>query len=83
MGKPRPEQCSKIGVWRLKGVRRKDQEVICPACSKDEFVYKILWYEGIKVWRKEILGKTFSNISAQIDIAMLMDSKNENKWLKI
>jgi hypothetical protein len=41
-----------------------------------------LWYEGIKIWRDEILEKAFSNVSAKAEIAMLIDSKNENKWLK-
>jgi hypothetical protein len=43
----------------------------------------MLWCEGIKIWRKEISEKIFNIISAYLDIAMLMDSKNENKWLKI
>jgi hypothetical protein len=40
-------------------------------------------YDGIKAGRDKILEKTFSNISAQVDVAMLMDSKNENKLLKM
>jgi hypothetical protein len=46
----------------MKGVRRNSGQGICPIFSKDEEWKLILKYEGIKIWRKEILNKRLTQI---------------------
>jgi hypothetical protein len=49
----------KTRVWRQKGVRKKNEQRICPVCSKGGGVWShILRCEGTKISRNQILNKS-------------------------
>jgi hypothetical protein len=71
-GEARGEIIWWIRVWRLKGVRRSNEQEICPRCSKEDDWSHILRCEGTEIWRDQILGERFRKIRAEIGTCMRM-----------
>jgi hypothetical protein len=59
---------SKVGVRKLKGIRRNDGKGISPICNKERNRSHIPRCEGTKIWRDQTLDKRFRNIDAEIFI---------------
>jgi hypothetical protein len=53
----------KMGVCRLKGVRRNSQKQICPICSKGEDSSHVLGSESTEIWKAVILDNRFRNMN--------------------
>jgi hypothetical protein len=58
----------KIGIWRLKGVRRNSEHWTCTMCSKEEDWSHIFGCEGKKIRRNRTFDSRFRNVDAEIGI---------------
>jgi hypothetical protein len=45
------------------GVRKNNEQGLCPICDKEKSWSHILRCEGIKIWRDQVLDKRFRNRS--------------------
>jgi hypothetical protein len=45
----------KMGIWKLKSVRRNIEQGICPLCNKEEGWSQILRCDETKSWRKDLV----------------------------
>jgi hypothetical protein len=45
----------RMGIWRLKDIRKNAEIAICPISRKEEELSHILRCDGTKTWREEIL----------------------------
>jgi hypothetical protein len=52
----------KMGVWKLKGVRRNIEQGIRPLCNKEEGWSHILRCDETKSWREDLVDKRFTNV---------------------
>jgi hypothetical protein len=73
----------RMGIWRLKGIRKNVEIGICPICRKEEELSHILRCDGTKMWKEEILDKRFWNIDPEIGIRKIAGSKNKDIWQKL
>jgi hypothetical protein len=72
----------RMGIWRLKGIRKNVEIGFFPICRKEELSY-ILRCDGMKMWREEILDKRFWNIDPEIGIRKTEGCKNKEMWQKL
>jgi hypothetical protein len=70
----------RMGIWRLKGIRKNVEIVICPICRKEEELSHILRCDGMKMWTEEILDKIFWNIDPEIGIRKIAGCKRKEMW---
>jgi hypothetical protein len=73
----------RMGIWRLKCIRKNVEIGICPICRKEEELCHILRCDRMKMWREEILDKRFWNIDPEIGIRKIAGCKNEEIWQKL
>jgi hypothetical protein len=74
---------SKMGIWRLKGVRGNTEQGMCSMCNKEEGWGHILRCEETRSWRQELLDKKFTSIEPQIGIRRIATIKDNNKLQKL
>jgi hypothetical protein len=72
----------RMGIWRLKGIRKDVEIGICPICKKEGLSH-ILRCDGTKMWREEILDKRFWNIDPEKGIRKIAGCKNKEIWQKL
>jgi hypothetical protein len=58
----------KMGVWRLRGMRRNIDKGVCPVCRTEGGGKHILQCEGARVWRDRWLERKFTSIHTEIGI---------------
>jgi hypothetical protein len=78
----------RMGIWRLKGIRKNVEIGICPICRNEEELSHILRCDGTKMWREEILNKRSRNIDPEIGINKIAINKiagckNKEMWQKL
>jgi hypothetical protein len=72
----------RMGIWRLKGIRKNVEIGICPICRKEKESSHILRCDGMKMGREEILDKRSWNINPEIGIRKIAGCKNTEIWQK-
>jgi hypothetical protein len=73
----------RMGIWRLKGIRKNVEIGICPICRKEKELSHILRCDGTKTWREEILDERFWNVDPEIGIRKIAGCKNKEIWQKL
>jgi hypothetical protein len=73
----------RMGFLRLKGIRKNVEIEICRMCRKKKELSHILRFDGMKMWREEILDKRFWNIDPEIGIRKIVGCKNKDTWQKL
>jgi hypothetical protein len=73
----------KLGVWRLKVVKRKNSHGICSVCRKEEESSQMLRCQGTKIWRDQILKKDFRNVYTEIGIMKLVGYTHKEQFHKM
>jgi hypothetical protein len=73
----------RMGIGRLKGIRKNVEIGICPIHRKEEELSHILRCDGTKMWREDILDKKFWNIDPEIGIRKIARCKNKDMWQKL
>jgi hypothetical protein len=71
-----------IGICRLQGDRRNNEQETYPLCRKN-YWGRILRCERTKIWRHQIFYKRLRNVDAQRSIRKTVGCKNEEEWQKI
>jgi hypothetical protein len=70
------ERNCKVAVQSLKGVRRSNEQRICPICGKEEDWSHIQVCERTKISRDDIYNKRFRCIDTEIIIRRIFGFKN-------
>jgi hypothetical protein len=65
----------KMGIWKLKGVRRNIEQGICPLCNKEEGWSHILRCDETKSWRNDLVDKRFTSVDPEIGIRRAASDK--------
>jgi hypothetical protein len=73
---------SKMGIWRLKGIRGNTEQGMCPMCNKEGWSH-ILRFEETRSWREELVDKIFINIEPEIRMRRIATIKDNDKLQKV
>jgi hypothetical protein len=69
----------KMGIWKLKGVRKNIEQGICPLCNKEGWSH-ILRCDETKSWREDLVD---TSVDPEIGIRRVATSKDKDKVKKI
>jgi hypothetical protein len=73
----------KMGIWKLKGVRRNTEQGIYPLCNKEEGWSHILRCYETNTWREDLVDKRFTSVDTEIGISRVATSKDKDKLQKL